>query len=229
MMAQVARGNAQLADGDPRALKRLSVQFRGMGFPEQELVVTGTVKEVDGDRVVIDTSAAQGDNQVIRNAEAELGQYPGVPIISSVLSERQSQILRRVVERYVDDGRPVGSRALANRADIDWSSSTVRAELAGLEEEGFLTHPHTSAGRVPTDSRLPLLRGAAAGPAGPAAAAAPRTISASRACAARSTSRFGRRPPRSPRSPIWWRWSRLRRSTRRRSTGSRCCGCSRGW
>ena len=44
MMAQVARANTQLAGGDPRALKRLSVQFRGMGFPEQELVVTGTVK-----------------------------------------------------------------------------------------------------------------------------------------------------------------------------------------
>jgi acyl dehydratase len=72
MMAQVARGNAQLAEGDPRALKRLSVQFRGMGFPEQELVVSGTVKEADGDRVVIDTTARQGDNQVIRNAEAEL-------------------------------------------------------------------------------------------------------------------------------------------------------------
>jgi len=72
MMAQVARGNAQLADGDPRALKRLSVQFRGMGFPEQELVVSGTVKEADGDRVVVDTVAAQGDNQVIRNAEAEV-------------------------------------------------------------------------------------------------------------------------------------------------------------
>jgi heat-inducible transcriptional repressor len=69
-----------------------------------------------------------------------------------VLSERQSQILKLLVERYVDDGRPVGSRALANRTDIDWSASTVRAELAGLEEEGFLTHPHTSAGRVPTDS-----------------------------------------------------------------------------
>jgi 3-hydroxybutyryl-CoA dehydratase len=70
MMAQVARANAQLADGDPRALKRLSVQFRGMGFPEQELVVSGTVKESDGDRVVVDTVAAQGENQVIRNAEA---------------------------------------------------------------------------------------------------------------------------------------------------------------
>ena len=70
MMAQVARANAQLADGDPGALKRLSVQFRGMGFPEQELVVSGTVKEADGDRVVVDTVAAQGENQVIRNAEA---------------------------------------------------------------------------------------------------------------------------------------------------------------
>jgi heat-inducible transcriptional repressor len=69
-----------------------------------------------------------------------------------VLNERQSQILRRVVERHVDDGRPVGSRALANRPDIGWSASTVRAELASLEEEGFLTHPHTSAGRVPTDA-----------------------------------------------------------------------------
>jgi acyl dehydratase len=72
MMAQVARANTLAASGDPRALKRLSVQFRGMGFPEQELVVTGTVKEADGNRVVIDTVAAQGDNQVIRNAEAEL-------------------------------------------------------------------------------------------------------------------------------------------------------------
>src|SRR5215470_3266174 len=73
-------------------------------------------------------------------------------MLSAVLSERQGKILRLVVERYVDDGRPVGSRALANRADIDWSASTVRAELAALEERGFLTHPHTSAGRVPTDT-----------------------------------------------------------------------------
>ena len=72
MMAQVARANAAVADGDPRALKRLSVQFRGMGFPEQELTVTGTVKEADGGRVVIETVAAQGERQVIRNAEAEI-------------------------------------------------------------------------------------------------------------------------------------------------------------
>jgi acyl dehydratase len=73
MMGLVARANAAgLAGGDPRALKRLSVQFRGMGAPETEIVVSGTVKSVDGDRVVVDTVAAQGDNQTIRNAEAEV-------------------------------------------------------------------------------------------------------------------------------------------------------------
>jgi acyl dehydratase len=72
MMGLVARANAAVADGDPRALKRLSVQFRGMGMPERELVVTGTVKAVDGNRVMVDTVATQDDNQVIRNAEAEL-------------------------------------------------------------------------------------------------------------------------------------------------------------
>ncbi|HUC00356.1 MAG TPA: MaoC/PaaZ C-terminal domain-containing protein [Solirubrobacterales bacterium] len=72
-MGLVARANAQgLAGGDPRALKRLSVQFRGMGMPEQEIVVSGTVKSVDEGRVVVDTVAAQGENQIIRNAEAEL-------------------------------------------------------------------------------------------------------------------------------------------------------------
>ena len=71
-MGLVARANAALAGGDPRALKRLSVQFRGMGAPEQEIVVSGVVKSVDGDRVVVDTVAAQGDSQIIRNAEAEL-------------------------------------------------------------------------------------------------------------------------------------------------------------
>jgi 3-hydroxybutyryl-CoA dehydratase len=71
-MGLVARANAALAGGDPRALKRLSVQMRGMGIPEQEIVVTGTVKSVDGDRVVVDTVAAQGETQIIKNAEAEV-------------------------------------------------------------------------------------------------------------------------------------------------------------
>jgi acyl dehydratase len=71
-MAQVARANTQAAGGDPRGLKRLSVQFRGMGFPEQEITVTGTVKEERAGRVVVDTVAEQSGNQIIRNAEAEI-------------------------------------------------------------------------------------------------------------------------------------------------------------
>jgi acyl dehydratase len=71
-MAQVARASVQAAGGDPRSLKRLSVQFRGMGFPEQEITVTGTVREERNGRLVIDTEAAQGDNRIIRNAEAEI-------------------------------------------------------------------------------------------------------------------------------------------------------------
>ena len=72
MMGLVARANSALAEGDPRGLKRLSVQFRGMGMPEQEIAVTGTVREVEGGRVVVDTVAEQGGNPLIRNAEAEL-------------------------------------------------------------------------------------------------------------------------------------------------------------
>ncbi len=72
-MGLVAKAAAQgLAGGDPRALKKLTVQFRGMGLPEQEIAVTGTVKEVDGNRVTVDLEAAQGDNRIIRNAQAEL-------------------------------------------------------------------------------------------------------------------------------------------------------------
>ena len=75
-MAQVARAHTEAAGGDPRALKRLSVQFRGMGFPEQEIVVTSNVKEASNGRVVTETEAAQGDNRIIRNAEAELDTTP---------------------------------------------------------------------------------------------------------------------------------------------------------
>ena len=71
-MGLVARANAAAVGGDPRSLKRLSVQFRGMGFPEQEITVSGTVKEERGGRVVVDTVAEQGGNQIIRNATADI-------------------------------------------------------------------------------------------------------------------------------------------------------------
>jgi acyl dehydratase len=71
-MAQVARACTNAAGGDPRSLKRLSVQFRGMGMPEQEIVVAGEAEEQDGGRVLVKAEAVQGDNRIIRNAQAEL-------------------------------------------------------------------------------------------------------------------------------------------------------------
>jgi len=70
-MAQVARAQTEAAGG-PQHLKRLSVQFRGMGMPEQEVRVSGTVRESAAGRVLLDTVAEQGGKQIIRNAEAEL-------------------------------------------------------------------------------------------------------------------------------------------------------------
>jgi acyl dehydratase len=70
-MAQVARAQTDAAGG-PEHLKRLSVQFRGMGMPEQEIIVSGTVRDVVNGRAIVDAVAAQGDKQIIRNAEAEL-------------------------------------------------------------------------------------------------------------------------------------------------------------
>ena len=70
-MAQVARAHTEAA-GDPRALRRLEVQFRGMGMPEQEIVVTATVKEAGNGTLVTETEAVQGENRIIRNARATL-------------------------------------------------------------------------------------------------------------------------------------------------------------
>jgi acyl dehydratase len=73
MMGLVARASAEGAGGgDPRSLKRLSVEFRGMGAPETEIAVTGTVRSVEGGKALIDVVAAQGDSVTIKNAEAEV-------------------------------------------------------------------------------------------------------------------------------------------------------------
>jgi heat-inducible transcriptional repressor len=69
-----------------------------------------------------------------------------------VLSPRQELLLRKLVDEFSTTGQPVGSKALAADADVSAGPSTVRNELAVLEEHGLLAHPHTSAGRVPTDA-----------------------------------------------------------------------------
>lgn len=70
-MAQVARAHTEAAGG-PARLRRLSVQFRGMGVPEKEIVVRATVREVENGTVVTDAEAEQDGNRIIRNAEAVL-------------------------------------------------------------------------------------------------------------------------------------------------------------
>jgi acyl dehydratase len=72
MMGLTARAATEAAGGDPRSLKRLSVEFRGMGAPETEIAVTGTVKSVEDGTATIEVVAAQGDNETIKNAEAEV-------------------------------------------------------------------------------------------------------------------------------------------------------------
>lgn len=69
-----------------------------------------------------------------------------------MLTPRQEQILRIVVEAYTASGSPVGSRAIADRTDVSWAASTVRNEFAVLVSHGLLEQPHTSAGRRPTES-----------------------------------------------------------------------------
>ena len=70
VMGLVAKAATDATGGDPRSLKRLSVQFRGMSVPEQEIVVSGEVTATEGETAEIDVVAAQGENQVIRNATA---------------------------------------------------------------------------------------------------------------------------------------------------------------
>jgi heat-inducible transcriptional repressor len=67
-----------------------------------------------------------------------------------MLTSRQELVLRKVVEEYLEAGVPVGSKSLS--VDVQWGPSTIRTELASLEEMGLLAHPHTSAGRVPTEA-----------------------------------------------------------------------------
>ena len=68
-----------------------------------------------------------------------------------MLDDRKLEVLRAIVEDFVSTNEPVGSRALAERHSLGVSPATVRNDMAALEDEGYITHPHTSAGRIPTD------------------------------------------------------------------------------
>lgn len=72
------------------------------------------------------------------------------------LSERQLKILQAIINDYVQNAEPVGSRSIAKKYDLGVSPATIRNEMSDLEEMGYLTHPHTSAGRVPSDKAYRL-------------------------------------------------------------------------
>ena len=76
--------------------------------------------------------------------------------MSKELNERSREILRHVVEAYVETGEPIGSRTLSRRSGLNLSPATIRNAMADLEELGLLYAPHTSAGRLPTDAGLRL-------------------------------------------------------------------------
>ena len=171
-----------------------------MGAPETEIVVTGTVKSVDGDRASIDTVAAQGENQTIRNAEAEVRcsvregaghpsqlvgcrrgwqcrrRAPDPPhgttsASCEMLSPRQELILRLVVDAYLASARPVGRRRSPRSRRSSGGRRRCAPSWLRSRRPGISTHPHTSAGRVPTDSGYrstsTLLLGSGAPPAAP--------------------------------------------------------------
>ena len=71
---------------------------------------------------------------------------------SDPVSERRKELLRIVVQEYVDSAQPVASQSIADKYNLGVSSATIRNDMAALERDGLLTHPHTSAGRVPTDA-----------------------------------------------------------------------------
>ena len=70
----------------------------------------------------------------------------------SVMNSRKEQLLQLIIEEYVDSTEPVGSQFLIESSDLEWSAATVRNEMRELEDTGYLTHPHTSAGRIPTEA-----------------------------------------------------------------------------
>jgi heat-inducible transcriptional repressor len=86
------------------------------------------------------------------SAREQPGREVGVLMSEGVLTERRHDVLMALVNEYIARALPVGSRTLTDRYDLGFSAATVRSELATLEETGYLTSPHTSAGRVPTDA-----------------------------------------------------------------------------
>jgi len=81
------------------------------------------------------------------------------------LSERERRVLEAVIQSYVETAEPAGSRTISRRFGLGVSPATIRNTMSELEEKGYLFHPHTSAGRIPTDSAYRLYVDSLMGPA----------------------------------------------------------------
>src|SRR5881409_1586739 len=73
------------------------------------------------------------------------------PAVTTPLTDRERQVLEAVIETYVQTAEPAGSRTIATRHQLGLSPATIRNTMSDLEDKGYLYHPHTSAGRIPTD------------------------------------------------------------------------------
>src|SRR5512133_3005516 len=82
---------------------------------------------------------------------ANLSTWEEKRLVIMELDERNKRVLQAVIDSYIASGAPIGSNVLAKRYEFGVSSATLRNIMAELEELGFLTHPHTSAGKVPTE------------------------------------------------------------------------------
>ena len=83
------------------------------------------------------------------------------------LTEREFRVLEAVIQTYIETAEPAGSQTIARRFGLGVSSATIRSTMSELEERGYLFHPHTSAGRIPTDRALSLVRGQPDAPCAP--------------------------------------------------------------
>ena len=72
--------------------------------------------------------------------------------MDSELDERKRKILKAIIQTYLETGEPVGSRTISKYTDLNLSSATIRNEMSDLEELGYIVQPHTSAGRIPSDT-----------------------------------------------------------------------------
>ena len=115
--------------------------------------MSATVKDVADGVATIEAEAFQDGRRIIRKGRPSSRWADSALLtIDGMLSPRQELLLGKVVDLFAEAGQPVGSKALASDEEIGYGPSTIRNELAVLEEQGLLAHPHTSAGRVPTDA-----------------------------------------------------------------------------